>query len=275
MKSKKRRAGKVVSKDIKNELSGVFDKGLRKQYVRKFWITLAVLLLIFILLFLIGYFTNPSLTGNVIDPGNTEDPLGIGINPDNVPETPEELANVSREYLIREWKKVATNNTFFGPVLLVVNPILRVFCGYEFSPFLEFFVAFILALILLTFFTNGLNVAFRNFLLSLAVGFLITVIAVAGGVMKLVVPKIVFLLNNKWIIIGFFVACAVIIGLFDYLGRYINKKREENALNQIVKGKGKGPNVPNLDDVKETIEEAKAVKAGYDESETADTSTWD
>lgn len=286
MKSKKGKIKKGVSKNKNNknknnglglENNGTFnplgDKNIRKSFIKKFWITVLALVIVLALLFLIDYIFDFNLTGKVIDPNNLEDPLGIGINPENMPETPEELANVSREYLIQEWKKVAQNSTFIGPLLVVANPILRVFCGSEFSPFLEFFVAFFVALVLLAFFTNGLNVAFRNFFLSLGIGFLINVIAVAGGAMKLIVPKIVFLLNNKWIIASFFIACAIVIWLFDYIGKYINKMREKKALNKVVKGKTSG--APSLDNVKETIEEAKAMKKGYDEEKERDTSTWD
>jgi predicted membrane protein len=271
MKSKKSKTRRLNDNQKKEKISEVNKSNFFRRCVKKFWITLAIFVAVLVLIFLLDYFFGFGLTGKVIDPNNIEDPLGIGISPDDVPETPEELANVSREYLAKEWKKLAMDSAFFGPILRVVNPILKVFCGYEFSPFLEFFVAFVVALVLLALFTNGLNVFFRNFLLSLAIGFLVNVIAVAGGSMKLIVPKIVFLLRNDWIIASFFVACFLIIGIFDYLGRYFNKKREQNALDKLVKGKdSKGV---DLEDVKSTMKEAEAMKKGFDDNQ--DTSTWD
>jgi hypothetical protein len=267
MKNNERKSNARVVKQ-KNS----FNKKIPCWKSSGFWLGIGLILLLGLAIILLSYFNNNlGLTGKVIDPNNLEDPLGIGLNPDNMPESPEDLANISREYLIKEWKIVAEKSPYLSPILKVINPVLKIFCGYEFSPFIEFFVAFFVALVLLAFFTNGINVFYRNFLVSLVIGFLINVIAVAGGVMKIVVPKIVFLFNNKWIIISFFVACALLIWLFDFLRKYINKRREKNVLNNLVDGKdAKGV---NLEDVKETLEGAKAMKEGFDNSK--DTSTWD
>jgi hypothetical protein len=93
---------------------------MKKETLRNYknltWIVGLVLVVILVALVIRNF------TGQVIgdiNPENIEDPLGIGLNPDNIPQTPEDASSKVQakwDYLKKEWTNIIANNKVVGPI---------------------------------------------------------------------------------------------------------------------------------------------------------------
>ena len=69
------------------------------------------------LILLLAFIIKINITANVIDPTDSEDPLGIGFNPENLNQDPEQIKNKTTAYLKQEWENILLNNKYIGPFL--------------------------------------------------------------------------------------------------------------------------------------------------------------
>lgn len=174
------------------------------------------LILIFILL-LLGIIFVKTFTGKVIDPTNPEDPLGIGVNPDNLPQTPEDAANVSATYLKQEWGKILTENKVVGPVhrafLNTPTPFVILFgeaydatFGFLLIVFFWFYFAFVVVDLLYFF---GKKFSAYYFL----GGALVSVALAQLGFFRALVNLLDSLLNKQenWMVRIFVVFCIIFV----------------------------------------------------------------
>lgn len=189
------------------------------DYNLKFWfITIVIILLVIAATILIKNYT-----GRAIDPSNTEDPLGIGLNPDNIPQTPEDAAQVSKDYLKKEWVKVLNNTdhplgkalwaTHRGLVFL--SPVFKVLVGIEYSFSWLFLLTLVIWVTLVTFFYRILSV-FSTFSkwASFAISLCVIVIISAMRIPLTLSNKIIDAINllTSWPI-RLALIIALIIGL--------------------------------------------------------------
>jgi hypothetical protein len=123
MKKRATKKQKIKTRFVKKESPN------KKNNKLKFWlITGAIILLAILALFLINKYT-----GKAIDPLNTEDPLGIGLNPENMPQTPEDAGEIANNYLKKEWGK-----EFRNPQGSVGKYTYIIFEGYDkISPYTD------------------------------------------------------------------------------------------------------------------------------------------
>lgn len=193
-----------------------------------------------------------------VDYANPENTKVLGINPSDVPQTPEEFQNASFAWLKTAWDKLIKNSKVLGPVIEFLNPMFRVFTGYEFAMSLEFFVALVLSIVLLVVYFRGINVFYNDSLISFAIAVLVSVIASSAGLMRKVVPKILGALSSKWKVISFFVVSFIIIIIIDYFYRAYRNRNKERALQNLGKTEEKvRKSAEQLEGMAEGMEEAK------------------
>jgi len=94
-----------------------------------------------------------------------DDPLGVGINPQDVPQNPEELKNVPSEFLKNEWTKLLGEGKFYGTLIRtyrkiapVTDPIFRYTVGMEPELSGLFFLTFFIWIVFLIYLYRILSV---------------------------------------------------------------------------------------------------------------------
>jgi len=160
------------------------------------------------------------------------------LNPDNAEQNLENLKNKtlsSSEYIKQEWDKIIKNNPFLSAIFKVLNPILKTFIGYEFSMEVAFFVALVTSLVVFAFVFEGTNSFWGEQLGALAISLLFMIILAASGFQRMIVPKIMIVLDNVWKIISFIVIGLLLIVLMDYVKKTIKKRKKEKALENLPK----------------------------------------
>jgi len=209
------------------------------------WYVVILLLLILFLILVVDNLNN-SVTGKVIDPNNLEDPLGIGINPENVPETPEELANISTNYLKQEWTKILSNNKI-GRVILQISGALTwldffwnpVF-GMNYSLSWIFIFSFVIWVFFIVFFYQITKAVFSDRkLVAFIASFCIASIVGTAGVIKKVAEQLSVIVNNVWIAwISLGIALLIMFLVVKFGGTfkaYLEKQKENSEKDKTEK----------------------------------------
>ena len=225
----------------KKKAQRVLNKNLNKNFKSSWLIVLGLLVLLVILAIIIKI----QITGNAvaINPDNPSDPLGIGLNPDNVPQTPEELQNKSTNYLKGEWVKILENKQFGWIVLGVRDSLIKLnffwkpVLGMEYS--LSWLFIFALAIWLILFFILSDLVVFfsdKKIVRGL-IAFLITSIIGTSGVIKKAADLLSFVIKNTWIAWISLVIAILIMVLIVRLGGglkvYLEKQKEVQAKDKL------------------------------------------
>ncbi|MFA6023001.1 MAG: hypothetical protein WC781_02860 [Candidatus Pacearchaeota archaeon] len=174
-----------------------------------------------------------------VNPENIEDPLGIGINPQELPQNPEDIQNASTTYLTQEWTKILEKYPL-GQVLLAIsdfltklNPLFNLILGVDYSLSWAFVFAVLIWLILFLFLFNPVGAILGNKVFGFIAAFIITCLIGVSGVIKQAVDLLSFMISNTWIA-WTSLAIALLIGfLMLKLGKaskeLIEKKKEEEA----------------------------------------------
>jgi len=116
----------------------------------KLFLSLFILSLVFLVVLVINSFHSVS----ALNPYNLEDPLGIGINAEDIPTNPEDLTNQSISYLKAEWVKILEKSQL-TQILQQLDPIFLVLIGSSFSWSWLFFVSLAMFFILFRWFYWG------------------------------------------------------------------------------------------------------------------------
>lgn len=182
---------------------------------------------------------------------------------ENLPQTPEDVAATSSSYLAK-WQKAIAESKAWQTVLAILNPVLRVFSGYEFSLSLEFLVAIVISLVILIFWTNGIDMFYDNLLMSFAIGFLMTVITSAAGLTKAIAPKIILIIDVLWKKVTFFIIALLIIAIIQSFNIYYKKQAKEKALENLPKTEKEIKGA--AESLKAVMKGMEDVKKGYDSS---------
>mgnify|MGYP001598344042 CR=1 FL=1 len=193
-----------------------------------------------------------------VDYSNPENTRVLGINPSDVPQSPEEFQKSSFTWLKKAWDNLIKNSKILGPIIEFLNPMFRVFTGYEFEISLEFFVALILSLVLLVIYFRGINSFYNDSLVSFTIASLISVISASAGLMHKIVPKVLTALSSNAKIISFFIISFLIIIIIDYSYRIHRKSIKEKALENLGRTEKKmNESSERLESITEGMEEAK------------------
>lgn len=191
---------------------------------------------LFILSILLLSFIN--VVSAQIDP---EDPLGIGIQREDIPETPEELRNQTISYLKQEWGKILEKNEYIGPIISgfrtaapVLNPISQALFGLKPSLTWLYVLTIILWIVVVSFIYQGVELfsesGFIKLAIAIVIGMLISLTGAVEFVAKEIVDLIIFFWIRPWVQV---VALVVVIIALIYVqilskkvGARIKKARE-------------------------------------------------
>jgi len=213
---------------------------------KSFWIVLGIVILL--VLFVIFLKLNPSLTGKAINLNpspeniNPDDPLGVGINPEQIPQSPEEWQNKSTSYLKQEWLNILGNSKY-GWIFLGIrdtlikldffwNPVLGV--NYSFS----WIFIFALAIWFILFFIIYDVVVFisNKKLIRIIAAFCIASLIGTAGVIKKASDLLSLVITNTWIAwVSLVIAVLIMVLLVELSGglkAYVEKGKEKNAKEQ-------------------------------------------
>ncbi|MEK6885375.1 MAG: hypothetical protein AABX17_00230 [Nanoarchaeota archaeon] len=216
------------------------------------------ILISLVALFLLINVSAPFIFAVTIDPSNTEDPLGIGVNPADIPTTPDELTEASSSYLQKRWENIITNSRFAGihnSFLAHPLPFTILFHQpYSFS--LTFFLVVIFWIFLLVSIGNLVGAYSGSGMMGFAGGLvsaiLLSWIGVIGGIATFVVD---FILGRQsiWIKILLWIAVFVILAII-FVANGIWKKSVEDSKKQEEKRR-----------LKEKVEEHEEFVKGVEE----------
>ena len=192
-----------------------------------------------------------------ITPANADDPLGIGISPDKIPQTPEDAANISLTYLQKEWTKIVANNKYIGPIhnfFLNHQTIFIVLFNekYEFS--LTFILIFALWIFFALIFGRMIN-AFGLLKMGLGwvAGVLCAVILSQIGLIKIITTSTLTLIYAKdlwWMRALLWTVLVIVLILVFYLDQVVSQAIEQSKKKSEEKV------------MKEGVEEVKQIKKG-------------
>jgi len=215
---------------------------------------------VFLLLFLILALSFVSFVYAAIDPANSDDPLGIGISPDKIPQTPEDAANISLTYLQKEWTKIVAKNKYIGPMhnffLNHQTAFIILFNEkYEFS--LTFICIFVLWVFFAVLFGRLIN-AFGLLKMGLGwvVGVLCSVILAQIGLTKIITTSILTLIYARdlwWMRALLWATITIVLMIVFYLDQAVSQAIEQS------KKKGKEQ------ELEEEVKSGKAFRKGVEE----------
>jgi hypothetical protein len=177
-----------------------------------------------------------------------EDPLGVGINPEDiVDKDPEQLKNQTKNYLKKEWTEILEKYPIGKPILAlnnilkVLNPFWKVVLGIEYSLSWAFIFAISIWFTLFLIIQQPMKEFFNNKLFGIAGGFLVASIIGASGVIRKALDLLSFIVKNQWIA-WLSLAIAIIImyvivklngGLQEYLKKEAEDEKSEKAKKTI------------------------------------------
>lgn len=184
-----------------------------------------------------------------INPANPNDPLGIGINPETLPQNPDEIKNVSQTYLTQEWGKILEKYPVgrfvlgVSEILTALSPIFKLFIGVEYSLSWFFFISLFIWCSLIFIIYDPVRSIFQaKWWIALFISIIIPTLAAQFGTIKFVVDFFTPLLTNKWAVIFAIIILflfLILYGLFmKYFGSIMKKKIEkENEDRRELKAK--------------------------------------
>jgi len=168
-----------------------------------------------------------------IDTSNSQDPLGIGINPDAIPQNPDDLKNVSTTYLKQEWTKIL-EKTGAGRMLLKVSDLLtslnffwKPVLGIEYSLSWLFVFAVSIWLVIFYLVYGAFTSLSENKLLKILLGFVITSLIGYSGAIKTAVDSMGKIIINKWVALIIFIIAILIIVLASKLAPILEERKRK------------------------------------------------
>jgi magnesium-transporting ATPase (P-type) len=201
----------------------------KNPYIKNLISTIVILILLIMAVVVIK---NLSTTGKAIDPNNPDDPLGIGLNPSEIPDNPEDLGNVTTQYLKREWADLLRNpdstlGRFFSPLMKAydkskpyLDPFFKYTIGVEMGLNWLFILTLVIWITLVTLFYRIISLystfsKWISLIISLCVIIIISNLGVAKKLAEFIINTIS--LADKWwvqLIIMLIVLALLILGSY-------------------------------------------------------------
>ena len=171
-----------------------------------------------------------------INPENPNDPLGIGVDPENVPRDSDEWKKVSNDYLKQEWAKILEKNQFgrfilgVGEVFGALNPVFKIILGVEYTLSWYFFLALFLWVFIAVLIYRPLkDIVAANGWIALGIAVIIPTLGAQLGVIKYFADFFTPLLTNKYSLLSSLVILVLVLIAYDYFMRTVGKTFKERA----------------------------------------------
>ncbi len=237
--------------------------------MKKEQVVILSLVLFALALFLINVHTVFAIS---INPNNPEDPLGIGINAGDIPQSPEDLANASASYLATRWNKFFTESAVLGPIhrAFLANPLpFKILFNEPYSFTLTFFCILVLWIFLLASFGNIVEAYSGSGMIGIVGGILFSIVFAQIGVINSVVKffiNYILIQNSVWVKVLLWVVAFVILALiftFDSMWKKsIQASKKQNEKQRLKEKVGEHEEV--IQGVKQVMKGAREMKEGYD-----------
>lgn len=186
-----------------------------------------------ILLILAAIIIKTTLTGKAIDPLNPQDPLGVGINPDqfqNKIDNPTQTTNEASNYLSQEWGKILSNSD--NPLVMGIwaihksltflSPVFKIVIGIEYSASWLFALTLTIWIFLLVYIFRLFSIfSIYSKTTSIIISLGMTIIISIVGFTKFLSEKIIGLisLSTTWwmqlILIAIIIVCFILASMFS------------------------------------------------------------
>lgn len=160
----------------------------------------------------------------------------IGINPGNIPSSPEEAKNITTSYLQKEWGKILEKNPVAGPIhrfLLAISPAFKAILGVEYALSWAFVFAICIWLFLFVILYPVASQIFSSTPAGLLAAFIISSLVGLAGVIKRAVDMLTFAINNTWIAWLSLLIAIIAIMIASYFGKeikqYLKNQKEQEA----------------------------------------------
>ena len=158
----------------------------------------------------------------------------IGINPDDIPQDPEEIKN---KYLIKDWEELVSKNKILGPVHRFLKSffLIKLVLGEPYSLSITFLIIFILWFLAGAKAGSYLEVTgILKGISASAAGFLFAVILAQTGIFRTIsvfMVSVVLKESSWWvrviIILAWFIGVAIIFYLSQSIEKIIKKNKQE------------------------------------------------
>ncbi len=235
-----------------------------KKETKKILVGLLIIATLLVILSVIFVSIVPSkLTGALtINPENTENPLGIGINPEEVATNPESAANQSLNYLREQWSLMISKTPIIGEVhlfFLAHQTAFKLLFNMEYSFSLTFICVLFLWLFTMTLTADFISWAkLSRFGINIAIGALLAIILARVGAYTGLVNSVLLLIYEQslwwvrllvWILI-IAIACVSYYGMHE--------------LGILIRGAKAGAEAK---EIKENVEQFRKFKEGLKEGQ--------
>jgi predicted membrane protein len=209
-------------------------KSKKKSMNYKYLILIIALVLIAILVpILIKNLTGKAI--GEINYNNPEDPLGIGINPENIPQTPEDAKEISKEYLRKNWALLLQDSTHplgkalwtANKALIALSPVFRLLIGMEYSFSWMFFLSLVIVITIMAIIYKTLKEAleFKSWV-SLGIAVIVPALGVQTGFLQKILDYFSPTLTNFWIRTIFIFFLILILIIYSDIIKQIKIMRE-------------------------------------------------
>ena len=204
---------------------------IERSFNRPFLILLC--LLFFAMLAFLCIIIVKNLTGNIIgiDPLNTDDPLGVGINQDNMPKDTAELQAKASDYTTQRILNNTSLGRFFlgtSNVLKSLSPGFKLLTGVEYSLSWFFFIAvFLWAFVFVVLFWLAKDLLPEKTLLDILIALAIPTIAAQTGIIRNVAGKISQLFTNPIVVISLALLLIIFLIFYSQFMKSYGKSLEE------------------------------------------------
>ncbi|MBM3247684.1 hypothetical protein FJZ17_04060 [Candidatus Pacearchaeota archaeon] len=164
--------------------------------------------------------------------------MGIGLSPEDIPENPEDAAQMGRDYLKKEWKIILNKSEFWGPMIRaydraspVINPLSRYSIGMQPEFSWLYLVNLVVGITLIIYLYRVLDI-FSTFsknvslIISLALSVILAVFQVQPKISAGIVALIATL-TLWWVQLIVVVLVMIALIYLDAVSGGIEKKLEE------------------------------------------------
>ena len=226
-------------KRVKKEIRIENRKNNLSNFIKSYWFILALLVVLIIILILL----KTPATGYAINPENTEDPLGIGLNPNTMGQSPEEFQAQSTNYLKQEWLNLLGNAKYgwiftgIRDVLIQLNFFWNPVLGMDYSFSWLFIFAFSIWLVLFFIISDLIVFISDKKLIRVIAAFCIASLVGLSGVIKKAADLLGFVVTNTWIAwicLGITILIMILLvqlgGGFKAYMKKLHKQQDEDQL---------------------------------------------
>ena len=181
----------------------------------------------------------------------------IGINPNNIPNNPDEVKDVASEYLKHEWTNILERSSA-GRFLLGVNkifvalsPIFKLIIGVEYSLSWYFFLSlFLWFFIFIIIYHTLKDIILLNGWMVIGIGFIIPTLAARFDSFGKTVDFLAGFVDNIWLVISLILIMIAIIYFYEAFMNSFGKAMKKKMNKDIEKRRElKAKTVEELHDI--------------------------